>query len=125
MYVCVHVTGVGFRSRCPLSLPLPGPCPLLQWAKFKQNVGLKKMGGSKKSNITGIPKLDDANNAGGRKSQACTLILTEGDSAKSLAVRQGRAGQGRAGQGRAGQAVPYHLLHPALLSPPSPLPPRR
>ncbi len=37
--------------------------------------------------ITGIPKLEDANNAGsGRKSRDCTLILTEGDSAKALAV---------------------------------------
>ena len=36
--------------------------------------------------MTGIPKLDDANDAGGRNSQLCTLILTEGDSAKTLAV---------------------------------------
>lgn len=34
----------------------------------------------------GIPKLDDANNAGGRQSEKCTLILTEGDSAKALAI---------------------------------------
>ena len=34
----------------------------------------------------GIPKLDDANDAGGRNSHECTLILTEGDSAKTLAV---------------------------------------
>lgn len=34
----------------------------------------------------GIPKLDDANDAGGRNSAACTLILTEGDSAKTLAI---------------------------------------
>lgn len=34
----------------------------------------------------GIPKLEDANDAGGRSSEHCTLILTEGDSAKSLAV---------------------------------------
>merc|ERR1719454_2369910 len=33
-----------------------------------------------------IPKLEDANDAGGKHSQDCTLILTEGDSAKSLAV---------------------------------------
>ena len=44
------------------------------------------MGGSKKSKLSGIPKLDDANNAGGRKSKNCTLILTEGDSAKTLAI---------------------------------------
>jgi DNA topoisomerase II len=30
--------------------------------------------------------LDDANRAGGRNAKDCTLILTEGDSAKSLAV---------------------------------------
>lgn len=34
----------------------------------------------------GIPKLDDANDAGGRNSGQCTLILTEGDSAKALAI---------------------------------------
>jgi DNA topoisomerase II len=33
-----------------------------------------------------IPKLEDALWAGGPKSKECTLILTEGDSAKSLAV---------------------------------------
>ena len=36
--------------------------------------------------MQGIPKLDDANEAGGRNSMECTLILTEGDSAKTLAV---------------------------------------
>ena len=36
--------------------------------------------------ITGIPKLDDANKAGTQQSGKCTLIITEGDSAKSLAV---------------------------------------
>ena len=36
--------------------------------------------------LPGIPKLEDANDAGGRNSEHCTLILTEGDSAKSLAV---------------------------------------
>lgn len=33
-----------------------------------------------------LPKLDDATCAGGAESQNCTLILTEGDSAKALAV---------------------------------------
>ena len=47
---------------------------------------LKKTDGSKKSRISGITKLDDANNAGTRNAGKCTLILTEGDSAKSLAV---------------------------------------
>ena len=34
----------------------------------------------------GLPKLNDANNAGTKHSADCTLILTEGDSAMSLAV---------------------------------------
>jgi DNA topoisomerase-2 len=33
-----------------------------------------------------IPKLDEANMAGSAESLKCTLILTEGDSAKGLAV---------------------------------------
>ena len=41
---------------------------------------------SKDSMVRRIPKLEDANDAGGRKSHECTLILTEGDSAKALAV---------------------------------------
>ena len=36
--------------------------------------------------LTGITKLADANNAGTRTASKCTLILTEGDSAKALAV---------------------------------------
>ena len=36
--------------------------------------------------MAGLPKLMDANDAGGRNSEHCTLILTEGDSAKSLVV---------------------------------------
>jgi len=47
---------------------------------------LKKTDGHKRSRISGIPKLDDANNAGTKHSKDCVLILTEGDSAKSLAI---------------------------------------
>jgi len=47
---------------------------------------LKKTDGSKKARISGIPKLDDANWAGTHRSQECTLIITEGDSAKALAI---------------------------------------
>jgi len=36
--------------------------------------------------LVGIPKLEDANDAGTRNAEACTIILTEGDSAKSLAL---------------------------------------
>ena len=58
----------------------------MSWAQFKQSKDLKKTDGVKRLRLTGIPKLDDANNAGGRNSKDCTLILTEGDSAKALAV---------------------------------------
>lgn len=47
------------------------------------NKNLKKTDGSKKSVIHGIPKLEDAFMAGTRNSIKCTLILTEGDSAKA------------------------------------------
>jgi DNA topoisomerase II len=60
---------------------------ILNWAKSKSENQLSKAtAGPKRSRLTGIPKLDDANCAGGRESDKCTLILTEGDSAKSLAV---------------------------------------
>lgn len=47
---------------------------------------MKKTDGKKQSKITGIPKLDDAVYAGTAKSHECTLILTEGDSAKAMAL---------------------------------------
>lgn len=45
-----------------------------------------KTDGKKSSRITGIPKLDDATHAGTSKSHECVLILTEGDSAKAMAI---------------------------------------
>lgn len=48
--------------------------------------------------LPGIPKLEDANDAGTKDSSSCTLILTEGDSAKTLAV----AGLGVVGRDRYG-----------------------
>jgi DNA topoisomerase-2 len=59
---------------------------ILSFANFKANKELKKGDGAKRQRLVGIPKLDDANEAGGKNSQDCTLILTEGDSAKSLAI---------------------------------------
>ncbi|KAH9289454.1 hypothetical protein KI387_033571, partial [Taxus chinensis] len=53
--------------------------------KFKQKKDLKKTDGTKKGKLIDVPKLDDANQAGGKNSHQCTLILTEGDSAKALA----------------------------------------
>jgi len=41
---------------------------------------------SSRRQLLSIPKLEDANKAGTAESSACTLVLTEGDSAKSLAV---------------------------------------
>jgi len=51
--------------------------------EVKQSKDAKKTDGKKTKNIRGIPKLIDANFAGGAKSTECTLILCEGDSAKS------------------------------------------
>ena len=59
---------------------------VLAFAAFKQSKELKKTDGAKRGRLVGIPKLDDANEAGGRNSDKCTLILTEGDSAKALAI---------------------------------------
>lgn len=82
-----------FQSQCKLSEKFIASViksgiveSVLTWAKFKAQTELEKKGGSKKSKIKGIPKLEDANDAGTKNSLNCTLILTEGDSAKSLAV---------------------------------------
>jgi DNA topoisomerase II len=60
---------------------------VLGWARARLNSenerAIKK---GEKSGVKNILKLDDANWAGGKKSQECTLIVTEGDSAKALAV---------------------------------------
>ncbi len=53
-------------------------------AKHKEYRELNKTDGKKKSVVKGLPKLDDANKAGGPESKKCTLCLTEGDSAKAL-----------------------------------------
>ena len=45
----------------------------------------KQLSGVKKEKIF-LSKLDDAIDAGTRNAEFCTLILTEGDSAKSLAM---------------------------------------
>ncbi|KAI6238589.1 DNA topoisomerase 2 [Aphelenchoides fujianensis] len=60
---------------------------VVSWVQAKQlQQQDKKLSSKKTSKIRGIPKLDDANDAGTKNSRGCTLILTEGDSAKSLAV---------------------------------------
>lgn len=71
---------------------------ILTWAKFKQQAQLNKVGGKKSSRLKGVQKLEDANDAGTKNSIECTLILTEGDSAKTLAV----AGLGVVGRDKYG-----------------------
>ncbi|KAK7839210.1 dna topoisomerase 2 [Quercus suber] len=67
---------------------------LLSWATFEQSKDLKKSDGTKTEKIHGIQNLDDANKIGGKESDKCTLILTEGDSAEALALA-GLAAVGR------------------------------
>ena len=62
---------------------------ILDFAQAKADQQLAKSDGNKRSRMSN-PKLVDANLAGTRRGHECTLILTEGDSAKGLAVA-GRA----------------------------------
>jgi DNA topoisomerase-2 len=59
---------------------------ILEAQAVKDSKENTKTDGKKQSRITGIPKLDDAVYAGTPKSAQCTLILTEGDSAKAMAL---------------------------------------
>mmetsp|Transcript_78448 Transcript_78448/g.139080 ORF Transcript_78448/g.139080 Transcript_78448/m.139080 type:complete len:1248 (-) Transcript_78448:91-3834(-) len=85
-----------FGSRCELSeefLDKAANCGVADMilqaamAKSKVDLGKKlKANTGRITRLTGVPKLEDANDAGGKNSADCTLILTEGDSAKALAV---------------------------------------
>ena len=57
----------------------------LSITEFYDKKKLVKTDGKKISRII-VPKLDDANLAGTKNSTECTLILTEGDSAKTMAI---------------------------------------
>jgi DNA topoisomerase-2 len=57
----------------------------LSITEFYDKKKLVKTDGKKISRII-VPKLDDANFAGTKNSSECTLILTEGDSAKTMAI---------------------------------------
>ncbi|CDJ51722.1 DNA topoisomerase II, putative [Eimeria brunetti] len=83
-----------FGSKCNLSertINAVAKSPILEgvllWAQTKAQVELRRqmsVGKTKgRERLTGISKLEDANEAGGRYAQECTLILTEGDSAKT------------------------------------------
>ncbi|KAM9424220.1 DNA topoisomerase 2-alpha [Pholidichthys leucotaenia] len=95
-----------FGSTCPLSdkfIKQATSCGIVEsimnWVQFKAQSQLnKKCSAVKHTKIKGVPKLDDANDAGGKNSIDCTLILTEGDSAKTLAV----SGLGVIGRNRYG-----------------------
>lgn len=82
-----------FGSKCEFSdkfIEQVAKCGIMDRAielfEFKESKKLKTEDGKKTTTLRGIPKLDDANWAGSNKSNECTLILTEGDSAKSMAV---------------------------------------
>merc|ERR1712228_281992 len=53
---------------------------------FKLDQSAKKTDGKRKSKLNLPPEIDDANDAGTKHSSKCTLIVTEGLSAKTLAV---------------------------------------
>ncbi len=59
---------------------------ILDQLRGKSQAAMKNTDGRKVSNLTGIPKLDDAPLAGTRRSNECVLIVTEGDSAKATAI---------------------------------------
>lgn len=85
-----------FGSKCTLSekfMEEVSNCGLIDLilmavlAKSKVNLGKQLTAKTGKiTRLLGVPKLEDANDAGGKMSAECTLILTEGDSAKALAV---------------------------------------
>ena len=82
-----------FGSTCKLSdkfIEQAAKCGIMERAcelsQVKDMKDLSKTDGKKKSHIQGIPKLEDANWAGTAKSGKCTLILTEGDSAKAMVM---------------------------------------
>ena len=70
----------GFIEKIAKMGVMNAACALTQ---VKEDKAAKKTDGSKSKSIRGIPKLIDANFAGTAKSNQCTLILCEGDSAKA------------------------------------------
>ena len=87
---CLNTPLSKFGSKCPISdklierLAKMGVMDAaLSLNELKQNKAAKKTDGRKSRNIRGIPKLMDANWAGGPRSSECSLILCEGDSAKA------------------------------------------
>ena len=71
---------------------------LIEISNVQGNNEMKKTDGKKKTMIKGMPKLEDANWAGTARSKECVLVLTEGDSAASMAI----AGLAEVGRDRYG-----------------------
>eukprot|EP01083_Nonionella_stella_P285673 972500_1 len=59
------------------------PERVCEWERAREQTALNRS--TRRRARVNVPKLEDANWAGGEKAEECTLILTEGDSAKSLA----------------------------------------
>jgi DNA topoisomerase II len=59
---------------------------IVSLTKLKESLELSKQTDGKKKSVVRVPKLEDAAWAGTAKSNLCTLILTEGESAKTFAM---------------------------------------
>ena len=59
---------------------------ILELSQMHDTKTLQKTDGKKRNIIRGLPKLEDANWAGTNKSNECVLVLTEGDSAATMAI---------------------------------------
>lgn len=68
-----------FERKCKITSRVLRVSEAIELEKLEEN------GNTKKKRKVRLPKLDEAKWAGGPKSSQCTLILTEGDSAKTLA----------------------------------------
>jgi DNA topoisomerase-2 len=59
----------------------------IQFGKATQSLATPKCALTRKSILRDIPKLEDANDAGSKHWKDCVLIITEGDSAKSMVMK--------------------------------------
>jgi DNA topoisomerase-2 len=87
---CLTTTTAKFGSSCAVSdkfidkvIKLGVMDQAISLNDIKHTADGAKTDGKKTRRVRGIPKLTDANEAGGPRSAECTLILCEGDSAKS------------------------------------------
>ena len=73
-------------AKCIVKSGIPDAAKQASTAKEEKKLINSSATTRKATTIRGLPKLSDANKAGTAESAKCTLILTEGDSAKTLAV---------------------------------------